>query len=569
MAVDKKELLEYIPQKERDSIPLEDFAWPEERKYPCDTQDHVDSCAKLLGHAPADKQASIKARAIRIAKRHGFSIPDSWKSDGKSEESAATVASSVVKPKKKIATLKVCFLEYNARSLNGRIYPKSTCDKIYASGKRKLADSNALPMTCFVSHEAANGNANTELVGAVRDLIQEGSKFYALIDLADTSVAHDQLALVEGGYMQSESMRVLGVELLHDRNYDLPLVVPQEGVDPELMGIDLTTRPGLQDTARILQTLYESQQPEQYIEAFALDDVLIEAKEEALMSHIPLWVQSVLDAGIPGSRRKPLQEAMTPDRKAHQRIHDHLAGVMDATVGEKHGNESARYISLVEAELSEEGRALAQKHAIHLAAAHDEAARQLGMDCEGAYNEALGLALDPDRDGDTDGQSTQDTGDEEDDGESHQGEKELTEQEMIDALKAKGYTIPEKKTKEQELQEAFDAKLAEQERKFNEKLAALTEAAPQRKTQATSSMSETSTELAEEDLYHDGDYLQGKLHPKNWKMLANPKVPWPQDVDPELALHELAPLIVHRMLATEADARGIEISALVGPYDQL
>jgi hypothetical protein len=565
VAVDKKELWEYIPQKERDSIPLEDFAWPEERKYPCDTQDHVDSCAKLLGHAPADKQASIKARAIRIAKRHGFSIPDSWKNDGTSEESDG-------RPAKKIGTLPICWLEYGARSLNGRIYPKPTCDAIFRAAQDKLARPQdfAHPPTTFVSHEDANGNVNTHLVGGPTKVWQEGNKFWANIDLADTTVAHDMLGLAEGGYLKSGSMRVMGVELRHDRSYDLPLVVVQEGAEPEFMGIDLTTKPGLANVARIPYVIYESDGHESYIDAFPLNDVLIEAKEEAPMSHIPLWVQSVLDAGIPGSRRYPLQEGMTPDRKAHQRIHDHLAGVMDAAIAAKHGNESARYISLVEAELSEEGKAIAQKHAIHLAAAHDESARQLGMDCEGAYNEALGLALDPDRDGDDGQQSNQDTGDEEDDGESHQGEKELTEQEMIDALKAKGYTIPEKKTKEQELQEAFDAKLAEQERKFNEKLAALTESTPQRKTQAASSLSETTNnELAEEDLYHDGDYLAGKLHPKNWKALANPKVPWPQDVDPELALHELAPLIVHRMLATEADARGIEISTLVGPYDQL
>ncbi len=158
-------------------------------------------------------------------------------------ESVATVDSTVVRPRAKIATLKVCFLEYNARSLNGRIYPKATCDRIYAAAIKKLADPQALPMTCFVSHETANSNANTELVGRVVKVWQEGDKFYANLDLADTRVSRDMLALAEGGYMRSESMRVLGVELTHDRNYDLPLVVPQEGVEPELMGIDLTTRP--------------------------------------------------------------------------------------------------------------------------------------------------------------------------------------------------------------------------------------------------------------------------------------------------------------------------------------
>ena len=76
----------YIPQKERDAIDKEDFAWPDAPdgpKYPCDTQEHVNSCAKLLGHAPENKQSSIKSRAKSIAKRKGFAIPDSWQEDDK------------------------------------------------------------------------------------------------------------------------------------------------------------------------------------------------------------------------------------------------------------------------------------------------------------------------------------------------------------------------------------------------------------------------------------------------------------------------------------------------------
>jgi phage head maturation protease len=74
----------YITVKERESIPLEDFAWPDapdRPEYPIDTQEHLDSAAKLLGHAPENKQASIKARAIRIAKRHGFTLPESWQKE--------------------------------------------------------------------------------------------------------------------------------------------------------------------------------------------------------------------------------------------------------------------------------------------------------------------------------------------------------------------------------------------------------------------------------------------------------------------------------------------------------
>lgn len=78
----------YITADARKQIPDEDFAWPDAPggpKYPCDTQEHVNSCAKLLGHAPEDKQSAIKERAIKIAKRHNFSIPDSWQEEDTKE----------------------------------------------------------------------------------------------------------------------------------------------------------------------------------------------------------------------------------------------------------------------------------------------------------------------------------------------------------------------------------------------------------------------------------------------------------------------------------------------------
>jgi phage head maturation protease len=84
MPEENEPLYRYITVKERESIPLEDFAWPDapdRPEYPCDTQEHLNSCAKLLGKAPDDKQASIKARAKRIAKRHGFTLPKSWQEE--------------------------------------------------------------------------------------------------------------------------------------------------------------------------------------------------------------------------------------------------------------------------------------------------------------------------------------------------------------------------------------------------------------------------------------------------------------------------------------------------------
>lgn len=64
--------------EQRKQMPKSDFGWPEEMKYPINSQADVDAAAKLIGRAPASQQARIKARIIAIAKRKGYSIPDAW-----------------------------------------------------------------------------------------------------------------------------------------------------------------------------------------------------------------------------------------------------------------------------------------------------------------------------------------------------------------------------------------------------------------------------------------------------------------------------------------------------------
>jgi len=538
------------------TVPDSEWGDPVNYRYPMPDKSHADNAASRWGDDSNRSQyndAEQKIIGERIARRQAHF---GEKSDGKKEESAATVVSSVTKPRKKIATLPICWLEYNARSLNGRIYPKATCDAIFAAAQRKLADRQALPPTTFVSHEAANGNINTELVGAPVKVWQEGSKFWAYIDLADTRVSWDMLGLAEGGYLKSGSMRVLGVELRYDKGYDLPLVVPQEGVEIDWLGIDLTTRPGLADIARIPQVLYESDGRLNYHDAFLFESLPPQKEQDPPMA-IPLYLHV-----IAGS----MTEAMTADRAAHQRVHDHLAGVLDETIKAVHGDKSESLIR--DAGLSEEGRAIAKKHATKLAAAHDESAKQLGMDCEGAYNEALGLPLDSDQDGDGIADD-EDPADQSDDGEEaarRKGQKIMTEKEMMEALKAKGFNITPPKTAEERLAE-MQALIEEQ----NRKIAALTEGQSgesQRQTQVLGSGAQES-QLLPEQLYMEGDYLQGTLSPKNWAALANRRVPWPQDVDPELALHELAPFMAMSLIEREANAMGRSVDQLVGPHEQI
>jgi len=62
-------------QGERDKLPVEDFAGPDQ-SFPIRTQKDVDSAAKLAGHA--DNPAEVRKKIASIAKRKGLTLPDSW-----------------------------------------------------------------------------------------------------------------------------------------------------------------------------------------------------------------------------------------------------------------------------------------------------------------------------------------------------------------------------------------------------------------------------------------------------------------------------------------------------------
>ena len=86
----------YIPQKERDSYDESDFAGPG-RSFPITSQAQLDAAAHLIGHA-ADPDA-VKAKAIAIAKRKGFSLPDAWKEkDDKAERSEESELQAIYMP---------------------------------------------------------------------------------------------------------------------------------------------------------------------------------------------------------------------------------------------------------------------------------------------------------------------------------------------------------------------------------------------------------------------------------------------------------------------------------------
>lgn len=68
--------------KDRDTIPPEDFAGPDQ-SYPIVTQQDVHDAARLVGHAA--NPAAVKARIKAIAKRKGYTLPDAWQDDGNAD----------------------------------------------------------------------------------------------------------------------------------------------------------------------------------------------------------------------------------------------------------------------------------------------------------------------------------------------------------------------------------------------------------------------------------------------------------------------------------------------------
>lgn len=90
-AIEEPELLRRkYSQKERETIPLEDFGDPERRAFPIVEAEDVIHAAERLGEASGD-EATIKKRISKIAKRKGFPLPQTWQDeeDGKGKSDRA------------------------------------------------------------------------------------------------------------------------------------------------------------------------------------------------------------------------------------------------------------------------------------------------------------------------------------------------------------------------------------------------------------------------------------------------------------------------------------------------
>lgn len=69
----------------RNKIPPEDYGDPENKKFPIVTQSSVDAAAKLIGKAA--NPTRVQKRVTAIAKRKGFTLPDTWEDPGDADRS--------------------------------------------------------------------------------------------------------------------------------------------------------------------------------------------------------------------------------------------------------------------------------------------------------------------------------------------------------------------------------------------------------------------------------------------------------------------------------------------------
>lgn len=473
----------YYSRDARADMPLSDFGDPDKRAFPIKTQTDVDNAARLIGHA--DNPDAVKKRIISIATRKGLRIPDAWKANNTQEQVQESVEMDDIPshtprpfvPKPRVATFTTTFLSYDAISQNGRQYPQQVCDEILQSAQRDLADPNALPITCHVSHQEAIGDNSLALVGRVTRVWQEGRNFLAQIDVPDTHAGRDMASLAAYRYIGSQSMRVCNVETYMQRGKTLPQVRSIKGHLPKLLGIDFTVNPGLADTARISNVVLESSPA----------DALVETFPYSLQESTPMEQEQTKDATLQESDAIPsLASGVTqgvddsPTQSDYAKRQYTLPPVENPSTNVASGDitESLKSIHDHASSMlgmscapmsSESGRTLSKANEAHAVKMHDEAAKALKMQCEGAYQPK---AMTKPTGGDGTDDDNMESRKASPNKHTHEESKQMTPEEMAAQLAKLGWNTQRPKTQEEVLQEQVDAKLAAQQKAFEEKLEA-------------------------------------------------------------------------------------------------
>ena len=72
-------IAKYISKKEREGINKKYFGDPENLEYPARNQKEFDDAVRLSGRSKHKSKEAIQKRLKEIAKREGYTLPESWK----------------------------------------------------------------------------------------------------------------------------------------------------------------------------------------------------------------------------------------------------------------------------------------------------------------------------------------------------------------------------------------------------------------------------------------------------------------------------------------------------------
>ncbi len=463
---------------------------------------------------PADAKASAYRKLIAAAKSVGVEVSD--KKDAKESAFAPSALG-----KTKVATLTTTWLEDGAVSLNGRQYPRETVDRLIQSAQIHLSTPGAAPLTCYISHEAADRDDSLKLAGKITQVWREGSKAKARIDLVNTEAGRTMATQAAGGFLRTMSLRASNAEIQRPKDSTWPVV---GGSSLRLDGIDFTASPGI-NVAKIEDVaLAENARegPQRLHEVFNAHAPLLQLEQkESAMNRLteadgggnmvggspPTSGDSPSVDGTQTQDAYGQRQYKAPDMTSGpmagadaapelQEAHDRIAMVQGRSCAP--GRESKAWRKalrgMTEAEqratvflwqlleagrIREAGRALSKRNDGHLDVAHDSLARHMALECMGESSKPGGGRYDPDGDGDDD--STNDpqknpdfaldklqAGDDQMESarRTKGGDSPMTEEEALKLLEAKGYGIQRPKSAEETLREQLEAMKAEQEAKL-------------------------------------------------------------------------------------------------------
>src|SRR6266702_393983 len=456
---------EYIPASTRKQIPDEDFAGPS-RSFPIRNQEDVDNAARLIGHA--DNPDAVKVAIIRIAKKKGLSLPDSWHPTDKKESldlTETSTESAPFTPKARVATFKTKFLSDGAQSRNKRVYPQEAVDRLVQSGQLALETPGSDPLTCYISHGEADNDNSLKLAGKITKLWKHGGDAWANIEMPDTTTGREAAALAKFGYLKT-SLRATGAELRQSKSGGMPEV---SGEGLRLLGIDFTTIPGI-ETVTVEDVTLESFKPNSNHTSQDINEVFELPTESLLLEEIQ---EEEIEASTSNGH-----DLLIANKNDLHMIHDHIAMAQGRSCAPASMSPEFAQAIIAALRATEAGRKFSQATMSQLDMAHDKAAEVLGIECS---NDNMQDGDDDDTQSNqenkpsnnvevessniTDNQSLNilEIPQEEDD-------MPMTLEDAKKLLEEAGHTVQPPKSEAEKLQEIVDARIAAIQEEFDTKL---------------------------------------------------------------------------------------------------